>query len=356
MTKSATQQQAATPISTATLMNPDDDIDEDEYVFRMATAQAMQFKMLFDVLKDLLTEVNFHFDQRGFRVISLDPGKIGMVHLRINHVEHYVYNGGENETHVGLLVPYLYKILRHINTCYHIELALRKDDLTKLLVTLYNPDKRLRTTHRVNVLKLDVEDIIIPAVEFDHVVSMPSTDLQRYIKELNHVSNVVNVRVQGRTVYLIARGDQGETNIEVVPTPGGLNWIRRGQDNPPMSYAPTGASSPPRAVDSKEDEEEEETSSPSSKRLKTGEECENQTADDKTTAACACACCLSADDSFESAYFTRFLERFTKSQVDSRVQVYLRRNYPIILRYEIAIGSLVFAVSPIVNSEQLRDK
>jgi hypothetical protein len=35
----------------------------------------MQFKSLFDVLKDLLTEVNIRFDSEGFKIVSLDPGK-----------------------------------------------------------------------------------------------------------------------------------------------------------------------------------------------------------------------------------------------------------------------------------------
>lgn len=92
---------------------------------------------------------------------------------------------------------------------------------------LTHAGKRVETTHHVNLLDLEVEEITIPEVRFEFVVNMPSADLQKYVKELSHVSNLITLRGSDNKVQFVCRGDMGETCIEVSPTPSGLNWLHK---------------------------------------------------------------------------------------------------------------------------------
>ena len=244
------------------------------------TSQVIQFKTLLDVLKDLLTEVNLEFGDKGFKVISLDPGKIGMIHLSVHNLEAYYC---PKPCHAGVYISYLYKILRTVTTNHHMEIRIRESDPKILEVILTNADKRVHTIHHLKLLDLDVEEIKIPEVQFECVVSMPSADLQKYVKELSHVSNLITIRGSDNKICFISRGDMGETCIEVAPTPSGLNWLHKDMQK-------------------------------------------------KT---------------FESTFFLKYVERFSKSTCDSTVELYFRQGYPLIMRYEMTIGSLRFCIAPI---------
>lgn len=252
------------------------------YLMRMQSSQAIQFKALFDVLKDLLTEVNIRFDSTGFKIISLDPGKIGMIHLSIYNLEKYEC---QDTFYAGVYMSYLYKIMRTVSTGHYLEWRIRRDQPKVLEVILNHPDRRINTTHRLKVLDLDIEEINIPVVEFECVVSMPSADLQKYIKELSHVSNILTIRGSDKSIQFMSRGDLGETCIDICPTPSGLNWLHKEEHS----------------------------------------------------------------ESFNGTYFLKYLERFSRGQVDPTVELFFKQNYPLIMRYEMTIGSLRFCVAPITD-------
>jgi proliferating cell nuclear antigen len=201
---------------------------KDEYLIYMKTAQSMQFKLLLDVLKDLLTEVNLFFDENGIKLISLDPGRLGMIHLVVNRVDYYHCS---KEMYIGVYVHYMYKILRSLTNSHHMEWRVRKDNPTMLEINLVNSEKRTATLHTVKILDLDIEEVTIPQTSFDCVISMPSNDLQKYIRELGNVSNIVTIRGHGKSIELSSSGDLGGTTIIINPTPSGMNWLHKDQDS-----------------------------------------------------------------------------------------------------------------------------
>jgi len=187
-----------------------------DYLVYFQSSQVVQLKLLFDVLKDLLTEVNLCFDKDGIKIISLDPGKIGMINASICNLEKYACHAPP--FYAGIYVAYLYKILRSVNTSHHLECRIRKESPKIMELVVTNGEKRTQTVHRLKLLDLDIEEIKIPAVDFEYVISMPSAEFQKYVKELGHVSNLITIRGSGKLIQFICNGDLGETCIEISPT------------------------------------------------------------------------------------------------------------------------------------------
>jgi proliferating cell nuclear antigen len=255
-----------------------------------STSQVVQLKTLLDALKELLTEVNLRFDDKGFKIISLDPGKIGMIHASVTNLEKYYCS--QTPFFAGIYVAYIYKILRSVNTSHHLECKIKASTPKMMELVVSNGDKRTQTIHRLKLLDLDVEEINIPVVDFEYVISIPSAEFQKYVKELSHVSNLITIRGSGKLIQLICHGDLGETCIEISPTPSGLNWLHKD----------------------------------------------------------------SSKETFEGTYFLKYLERFSRGQVDSTVEIYFKQDYPLIMRYEMTIGSLRFCVAPINKEAVLSTK
>lgn len=256
------------------------DIPVDKCIVKFGTSQVVQFKALLDVIKDLITECALRFDKDGFKIITLDPSHVGMIHLSINQLEEYHCTEPIN---AGVFLSYLYKVLRSGTSNHHLHGYILKDDVNAIYFTLEQTEKRTHISHRIDLLNLKVDEITVPDVDFDLVLSMPSSEFQRHIKELSHVSNVVTVRVVENSLELIGVGDHGRAVIRVDPTPGGLNWIHK---DPVISK-------------------------------------------------------------YEESFYVKFLEKFSRGGVDPTVQIFLRESFPFILRFQLAFGSLRFCVAPI---------
>ncbi|CAM9255940.1 unnamed protein product, partial [Sphacelaria rigidula] len=49
----------------------------------------------------------------------------------------------------------------------------------------------------------------------------------------------------------------------------------------------------------------------------------------------------------EGKFIVRYLEKFGRVGVDQNVEIFLKNEYPLILRYELSIGTLMFVIAPV---------
>ena len=119
-------------------------------------------------------------------------------------------------------------MLRSLTTGgYLIEFLLSSKEPNYLKITISNSDKRVKTTHRLLLLDLSDEIMDIPATTFTRVLSIPSTDFQRYIKELASVSKHIKICSTPTKLILSAEGSTGPSEIEIETTAAGMHIQHR---------------------------------------------------------------------------------------------------------------------------------
>ncbi|KAG5192864.1 hypothetical protein JKP88DRAFT_272179 [Tribonema minus] len=249
----------------------------------LRTSHSQQWRTLADALKDLVPECPVTFGADGLKLVSMDPGMIALICWLM----------------VGLNVAALYRMLRNLTTGgYILELSIHESTPDRMSVVVSNGEKRVRTCHSLKLLRLPEEIITIPPAVFQRVLSIPSADFQRYVRELSGVSNRIRVRSSRDRLTLSATGVAGLTEIEIRPTASGMHWqfIEPPPPPPPPSAAddapePSAASadgaSPPAAVE---------------------------------------------DPGIDGVFLSKYLERFSRP-LDSIVEIFLKRDYPLVLRY-----------------------
>jgi DNA polymerase III sliding clamp (beta) subunit (PCNA family) len=78
----------------------------------------MQFKWLFQTLKDLLFDCNIHFDEHGMKISELDRSQVGLVHARLPKDSFPIYNL-HHPIMLGVSITSLHKYLGHITQGDH---------------------------------------------------------------------------------------------------------------------------------------------------------------------------------------------------------------------------------------------
>ena len=188
----------------------------------MRTSQCLQFKSLLECLKELLTEVNMEFVQnKGMRLVAIDPGNVAMVHLEVNAIEYFY---AEGTVTAGLDMSFLYKMIRCMSSGDLMTWKIFEDEPHVMWIELANSDRRTITTNKLKLLDLEEVNIKIPPVEYERVVSMPSSDLAKYVREMVTISNIISVKGTKETLEFFAEGKMASSHITVRPTSAGLNW------------------------------------------------------------------------------------------------------------------------------------
>jgi len=285
----------------------------DDTIFLLKTVQSSQFKTLFDSLKDVITECNVVLDEDKLTIVCLDPGRVALVYVAISTVEFYFCR---SKTTIGVNVSHLHRMMRSMNNGDLLEWSILASDPHRMHICIVNSDKRTQTKNSLKLLVLDEETIDVPSVEFDRVVSLPSSDMSRYVRELAALSNIITVRGSSTTLELIAEGDAGSSRIIIEPTASGLNWLHASRFcvhssvvflmaillNVLFTFYSKFIYSHFLMFSS-----------------------------------------LQSDPQgpiVEGRFFSKYMERFIRSQLDSSVELFLKNEYPLILRFEISIGTV----------------
>ena len=252
-----------------------------ELVMLLRTSRCIQFKSLLECLKELLTQVNMEFiENTGVRLVSIDPGKVAMVHLIINEVEYFYAKGTVT---AGLDMAFMYKMVRCLTASDFMEWRIFADEPHSMYIELSNSERCTKIVNKMKLLDLDEMDISIPHVDFDRVVSIPSTELAKHIREMGAISNVVTIKGTRNTLEFSADGEMASSHITIEPTASGLNW-------------------------------------------KHSEDVQD----------------------IEGTFISKYLEKFTRaSTLDSSTELFLKDGYPLIMRFELSIGTLRFVIAPV---------
>lgn len=196
--------------------------DGRKIIVLMRTLQCLQFKALLECLKELLTEVNLEFIQgKGLRLVAIDPGNVAMVHLEVNAIEYFY---AKDVVTAGMDMSFLYKMIRSMSSGDLMTWKIFDDEPHVMHIELANSDRRTMTTNKLKLLDLEEVNISIPPVDYQRVVSMPSSDLAKYVREMVTISNIISVKGTRETLEFFAEGKMASSHITVRPTSAGLNW------------------------------------------------------------------------------------------------------------------------------------
>jgi len=189
-------------------------MSDSERIVEIKTVQSNAIRILFEALKDILTDVNLQISQEGLKIISMDGSKQAVVNLKLeaNKFEKFYCS---HSIRAGLNMTSLYKIIKSIKNSDIITFYILSDSSTKLHIEIENKEKKTNILTVLKLLDIDEDILDIPNIEFDTVKTMPSNDFQSYIRELSIITNKITLESQKNTFSLLGEGDFAETKINV---------------------------------------------------------------------------------------------------------------------------------------------
>ena len=106
----------------------------------ITTVQSSAIRILFESLKDVLTDVNIHANSQGIKIMSMDGSKSAIVHVKLLASQ---FEKFECSTPIvmGVNMLSLFKILKSIKNNDVISFLVT-EDTTKLIIKIQNKEKQ----------------------------------------------------------------------------------------------------------------------------------------------------------------------------------------------------------------------
>jgi proliferating cell nuclear antigen len=184
-------------------------------LLHVKTVQSNAIKTLFEVLKEILHDVNIMFDSSGMRIMTVDGSHVALVHLFLdaNNFEEYHC---EQTLNLGVNMTNVFKLLKTATNQDTLVMFMENNTNFELGIQIENAEKKTRTTFVLKLLDVDVEALKMPEIEFESVITMPSLYFQRLCKDMSNISDTLTIASQDNKIILSCKGDfaSQETLIE----------------------------------------------------------------------------------------------------------------------------------------------
>ena len=170
----------------------------------LQTIQASALRTIFEVLKDIVNDVNVYFTPHGVRIVTLDTARVTLVHMFLP-AENFEAYTCESEVIAGLNMANTHKLLKSVTN--NDSLIMRMQGRDVLEIEIENTVKHSTTTFKLKLLDINEDILEVPDITMDIITTMPSLDFQRVARDMGNLANDMTIFRDGTRLELSCRGD-----------------------------------------------------------------------------------------------------------------------------------------------------
>jgi proliferating cell nuclear antigen len=170
----------------------------------LRTIQASAIRSIFEVLKDIINDVNVYFSPAGIKILTLDIARVTLVHvfLAAENFEEYSCPG---EIAAGLNMANTHKLLKSVGNNDTLFMKIENHDILEFIIE--NPVKKSSTSYKLKLLDINEDILEVPDVHMDVITTLPSMDFQRIARDMGNLASDICIKREGTVLELSCRGD-----------------------------------------------------------------------------------------------------------------------------------------------------
>lgn len=179
----------------------------------LRTVQATAFKAIFEVLKDVLHDVNVVFDKSGMRILTLDTAKASLIDLYLKAENFEEYEVQERLV-AGVNMVNMFKLLKIIGNNDTMTMRITTPEFIQIVIN--NSDKKSVTEFKLNLLDINEDFFESPeSPESQCQTIVHSADLQRICRDMGNLAKKVTISRHENKLTIWCRGDFAQQSTEL---------------------------------------------------------------------------------------------------------------------------------------------
>ena len=196
---------------------------------RLVTIQASALRSTFEVLKDILNDINIYFKPSGVYVTTLDTARTSLVDMFLDADNFEEYHCESDEIIAGINISNTFKLLKTITNNDVLTISINSKEYMDIEIT--SESKKTSTKFQLKLLDINESKIEVPNVTMTSITTLPSADFQRLCRDMSNIGTEIEITRSGKELRLSCEGDfaNQETSIECLeesPEISGLYSLR----------------------------------------------------------------------------------------------------------------------------------
>jgi proliferating cell nuclear antigen len=181
---------------------------------KLTTIQASAFKSTFEVLKDILNDVNVYFRPNGMYIVTLDTARTSLIDMHLSADNFEEYECEHEEIIAGINISNTFKLLKTITNNDVLKIEINSKEYMN--IEIISETKKTRSNFQLKLLDINESRIEVPDVEMTTVTTLPSADFQRLCRDMSNIGTEIEIKRSENNMHLKCIGDfaNQETIIE----------------------------------------------------------------------------------------------------------------------------------------------
>jgi proliferating cell nuclear antigen len=164
---------------------------DSDIIFEAKTIQTSNVKTLFEVLKDVIVDVNLMVSEDKIKIIALNNTHMAVIHARLNaqnFESFYCSRTNDNPLILGIHTLNIFKIIKTIKHDETLTFYVRESQPNFLYIKKENNQRNNVNTFKYQLIDINQPKYSIPDLEFNTVITMNSNELQKLLKDYNSLN------------------------------------------------------------------------------------------------------------------------------------------------------------------------
>eukprot|EP00033_Pygsuia_biforma_P000473 GCRY01000559.1.p1 GENE.GCRY01000559.1~~GCRY01000559.1.p1 ORF type:complete len:261 (+),score=85.51 GCRY01000559.1:127-909(+) len=185
-------------------------------MFEARLPNASIFKKIIASIQELLADANFDCSASGIALQSMDSSHVSLVAvlLRADGFEHFRCDR-------AVTLGHNMKNLANVLKCSDNNdiITIKAEDDAQVATYMFESPSQSRVSDvEMKLINIDVEHLGIPETSYDAIVTMPSTEFQRIVRDLQVMGDTVVISVSKDNVKFSFQGDNQSGNVTLRAT------------------------------------------------------------------------------------------------------------------------------------------
>lgn len=171
-------------------------------ILEVVSEHAAPIKTLFEVLKELLTDVTIKFmndteggkNDRGIYINEMDSSKNAFAGVILKAENFSTFECKYKSFPISLNLHVFYKLIRSMNKDDIFALYVESESPNQLHLKIEDVKERKESEYMVKLIDMQENNFIIPAKDFDAIITMNSQEFNKLCREMSGIASCIEIQ------------------------------------------------------------------------------------------------------------------------------------------------------------------
>ena len=211
-------------------------MNEQNNVLTIKTVQIQPIRNMITAIKDILTDATITFNENGMKIINFDKTHTILVNVVLDSQRFEMFKCIPNKIIVCANTLHLFKVISTMSNDDTLSMYIEKSDyhdgiVSHLGLQYDNGDIKQCYSQKLRLIEPDTEEMVVPDVEYSAVINLPTSDFQKIIRDLNGISDRIEIKSAGNELIFSCEGAFASSKIYRSQSGGNMEFISKPEES-----------------------------------------------------------------------------------------------------------------------------